>query len=52
MGILKKNVTLFLREAWNAYFIFRESWKDRFIFRETWSRPPLPPKNLKYHPEK
>ena len=41
---LKKNVLLFFREAWNAYFIFRELWKDRFIFRETWSRPPL------YHP--
>ena len=41
---LKKNVLLFFREAWNAYFIFRELWKDRFIFREMWSRPPL------YHP--
>ena len=38
---LKKNVRLFFREAWNAYFIFCEMWKHRFILLETWSRPPL-----------
>ena len=34
-----KNVLLFFREAWNAYFIFHELRNDRFIFRETRSRP-------------
>ena len=44
---LKKNVRLFIREAWNAYFIFREMWKHSFIFRETWSRPPFTTLRLK-----